>query len=154
MLVAATGIRISKPVNEVFEAVVDPRKMSQYFISFGSERLATGRDVVWKFEDFGATEPFSIRVKEVVDGQSIALVWSPREGENNSVKLTFEATGPNQTTVKVVEDGGWKADAQGMLRWAGQIEGWVNFMNNLKAYVEYGISLHRNGIVPGLMTAG
>jgi len=34
-----TAIQILKPVNEVFEAIVDPNKMSNYFISRSSGRL-------------------------------------------------------------------------------------------------------------------
>lgn len=36
-------LSISKPVHEVFEAIVDPYKMSGYFISSGTDRMETGR---------------------------------------------------------------------------------------------------------------
>ncbi len=34
-----TKIQIQKPAAEVFEAIVDPEKMSNYFISKGSGRM-------------------------------------------------------------------------------------------------------------------
>jgi hypothetical protein len=36
-------LQIQKPVNDVFEAIVDPRKMSNYFISEGSGRMEKGK---------------------------------------------------------------------------------------------------------------
>jgi uncharacterized protein YndB with AHSA1/START domain len=33
------AIQIQKPVNEVFEAIVDPAKMAHYFIASGSGRM-------------------------------------------------------------------------------------------------------------------
>jgi uncharacterized protein YndB with AHSA1/START domain len=40
-----TQLSIAKPAHEVFEAIVDPRKMSQYFISSGSGRMESGQTV-------------------------------------------------------------------------------------------------------------
>ena len=44
-----TGLVIQKPVHEVFEAIVDPLKMSVYFISKSSGRLEEGKKLIWKF---------------------------------------------------------------------------------------------------------
>ena len=45
--------RISKPVDEVFEAVVNPGHLSQYFTTGGAKgRLETGTTVTWDFHDF------------------------------------------------------------------------------------------------------
>jgi uncharacterized protein YndB with AHSA1/START domain len=43
------AIQIIKPVSEVFEAIVDPVKMSNYFISNGSGRMEEGKDLSWQF---------------------------------------------------------------------------------------------------------
>jgi hypothetical protein len=45
--------RIAKPVHEVFEAVADPAKLSNYFTTGGAEgRLETGATVTWDFARF------------------------------------------------------------------------------------------------------
>jgi len=62
--------RILKPVNEVFEAVVDTKKMSNYFISGASGPIKVGR-VQWEFGDVGAK--VSIDVLEVENNRKI--VW-------------------------------------------------------------------------------
>jgi hypothetical protein len=42
-----TAIQILKPVNEVSEAIVDPIKMSNYFILKSSGRMDTGKQIIW-----------------------------------------------------------------------------------------------------------
>ena len=41
-------------MNEVFAAIVDPAKMSHYFITSGSGPMKAGTTVEWKFADVGA----------------------------------------------------------------------------------------------------
>ena len=56
-LEAKGEVRIAKPAAEVFEAIVDPARMSGYFISSGSGRLETGKTVQWTWGDVGAQAP-------------------------------------------------------------------------------------------------
>ena len=57
--------RIAKPVGEVFEAVVNPDQLSQYFTTGGAKgRLETGATVTWDFHDFPGA--FPLKVSEVV----------------------------------------------------------------------------------------
>ena len=45
--------RIARPVDEVFEAVVDPDQLSRYFTTGGAKgRLEPGATVTWDFADF------------------------------------------------------------------------------------------------------
>ncbi|ULT27184.1 hypothetical protein KUH03_10705 [Sphingobacterium sp. E70] len=48
-LTAKASIQIQKPINEVFEAIVDPNKMNHYFIKSSTGRLETGKTVEWNF---------------------------------------------------------------------------------------------------------
>ena len=60
--------RISKPVHEVFEAVADPKQLSEYFTTGGaSARLETGATVSWDFHDFPGAFPVEVvEVENVV----------------------------------------------------------------------------------------
>src|SRR3954469_10000086 len=72
--------RIAKPVHEVFEAVADPKQLSQYFTTGGAEgRLETGATVTWDFHDFPGA--FPVEVVEVVPDEKIVLRWAASEGE-------------------------------------------------------------------------
>lgn len=60
--------RISKPVDDVFEAVVSPDSLSQYFTTGGAKgRLETGAEVTWDFHDFPGA--FPVLVQEVVQNE-------------------------------------------------------------------------------------
>src|SRR3546814_18316002 len=72
--------RIAKPVHEVFEAVADPARLSNYFTTGGAKgRLETGATVEWDFHDFPGAFPVS--VIEVVPDETIILEWPATEGE-------------------------------------------------------------------------
>lgn len=59
-LKAEVETTISQHCNEVFEAIVDPEKMSNYFISGANGMLVGGKQVVWKWDDVGAKLPIKI----------------------------------------------------------------------------------------------
>src|SRR5688500_18364071 len=51
-------IFVGKPVEEVYEAVADPEKLSHYFTTGGAVgRLQTGAVVQWDFHDFPGAFP-------------------------------------------------------------------------------------------------
>ena len=57
--------KIRKPVAEVFDAVVNPKKLSGYFTTGGSSgALVAGSTVSWDFADFPGA--FPVHVREVV----------------------------------------------------------------------------------------
>lgn len=49
LLEIKTKLQIQKPAAEVFEAIVDPVKMSNYFISKGSGRMDREKVIMWRF---------------------------------------------------------------------------------------------------------
>ena len=46
--IAKTGMLIRKPVEQVFEAIVNPEITSQFWFSKGSARLDAGVKVTWE----------------------------------------------------------------------------------------------------------
>ena len=129
-------IQIQKPVEEVFEGIVNPEKMTQYFISESSGRLETGKDVIWKFPEF--PDKFPIKEIKTETNQSISFVWDPE----TVVKITLEKLPDNSTIVRVNENG--KELNEDNLKWAlDNSGGWANFLACMKAYLEYGIQLRK-----------
>ena len=51
-----TQLEIAKHVHQVFEAIVDPEKMSHYFISSGTGRMQGGKTVHWKVDKGGGLD--------------------------------------------------------------------------------------------------
>ena len=137
--------RISRPIDEVFEAVVDPARLSGYFTTGGaSGRLETGATVTWDFHDFPGA--FPVRVVEVVPNEKIVLRWEAAPDEDpagtydTTVTMTFEALEDARTLVRIHE-AGFRDNAAGQKASYGNCEGWTGMLAAMKAYVEYGINL-------------
>lgn len=57
--------KIKKPVEEVYNAVYDPKKLSKYFTTGGaSGPLEEGKEVMWDFHDYPGA--FSVYVKQAI----------------------------------------------------------------------------------------
>src|SRR3982751_3390718 len=95
------SLKILKPIDEVFEAVVDPEKMSGYFISMSTGRLQTGATVTWQFPEFDMQIP--IRVKKVDSPGYISFYWSDMEGSETLVEITLKTSEDKSTFVTVNE---------------------------------------------------
>ncbi len=148
--------RIAKPVEEVFEAVADPNKLSRYFTTGGAKgRMEAGQTVLWNFTEHPGEIP--VEVVEVVPNEKIVLEWGANEtasGEIGSkatetnyrttVTLLFKPTADGRTLVEIVEEG-W-SETPGALRGSyNNCEGWTGMLCALKAWAEHGINL-REGL--------
>ena len=133
-LTAKATIGIQKPVSEVFEAIVDPDKMQNYFISKSSGRMEVGKEIFWSFPEFEGSYPLT--TTEIIPNEKIVFVWDPK----SVVTMELQKLSDNDTVVKVSEEG-HQSDDKG-IKWAiGQTEGWANFLACMKAWLEYGIHL-------------
>lgn len=128
---------ILKPVAEVFGAVADPARMSQYFISSASAPLTAPGRVIWEFADVGAK--VAIDVLEVEPDRKI--VWeSTALGPRTRTTLLFEPESDRATAVTAIE-GKFPLTPGGVKLALGQSAGWTNMLCSLKAYVQFGINL-------------
>jgi uncharacterized protein YndB with AHSA1/START domain len=146
-------IHVGRPVEEVFEAVSDPKQLSSYFATGGaSGRLEAGKTVTWDFHDFPGA--FPVEVDEVVPNEKIVLRWDAVEGEQlcqsaldvkpagykTIVIMSFKPTEDGRTLVEI-EERGWRETEGGLQASYGNCMGWSQMLCALKAWVEYGINL-------------
>jgi uncharacterized protein YndB with AHSA1/START domain len=134
-----TAIQILKPVSEVFEAIVDPIRMANYFISKSSGRMETGKEILWKFPEFDVE--FPVRVRNIIRNEYISYNWDV-EGTELLVEITLSPRSEGSTLVTVSE-GSRTNDEEGIKWLQGNSAGWANFLACLKAYLEYGINLRK-----------
>lgn len=135
-LTAQATLQIQKPVSEVFEAIVNPSHITKYFISESSGRMETGKELIWEFGDFPGK--FPVKVTDVQIDQSVSFIWD----EETLVTIILESHSENSTVVKVTE--GEKNLSEENLKWLiGNTFGWGNFLDCMKAYLEYGINLRK-----------
>lgn len=145
--------RIARPVEEVFEAVADPAKLSGYFTTGGARgRIETGATVQWDFHDFPGA--FPVHVTEVATNRKIVLCWaandtSPTDGGPDAtaqagymttVTMTFEPLDDGRTLVTITEEG-WRETPGGLKASYDNCYGWTQMLCAMKAYLEYGINL-------------
>jgi uncharacterized protein YndB with AHSA1/START domain len=134
-----TAIQIQKPVNDVFEAIVDPDKMSNYFISKSSGRMEEGKQVTWQFPEFDLE--FPVRIGKIEKNKYISYYWDVDKLELFvEIKLLPKDNG---STVVTITEKSRKNDEPGIKWLKGNTAGWANFLACLKAYLEYGINLRK-----------
>lgn len=149
--------RIARPVDEVFEAVANPEKLSGYFTTGGAKgRLETGATVMWDFHDFPGA--FPVQVVEVEKNKRIILQWEANEGALSdgedammaaagymtTVTMRFEDLGDGRTLVSIAEEG-WRQTPSGLKASYGNCMGWSQMICAMKAWVEHGLNL-RDGM--------
>jgi uncharacterized protein YndB with AHSA1/START domain len=134
-----TALQILKPAYEVFEAIIDPEIMSNYFISQGSAKMEEGKHILWRFPEFDSE--FPIRVDKLEKNKYISYYWD-MDGIDLLVEITLKELNEKATLVTVREKSR-KNDEAGIKWLKGNTEGWANFLACLKAYLEYGINLRK-----------
>ena len=139
---AKAQMGILKPANEIFDAIIDPDKMTKYFISTSTGKMESGKTLTWTWEDFEGEH--EVKVGKIEKDKTVSFEWNG-SGVNSVVVITLEAKGENKTLVKVTESE-WPADYKGANQCMGQVEGWTHFLCCLKAYLEYGINLSKTPI--------
>ena len=132
------AMQISKPINEVFEAIVNPEKMSNYFISQSTGRMEEGKNLTLKFPEFDMEVPIKVVKAET---NLISFYWE-NSGKDLLVEMKLSTVGDNFTLVKISEKS-MKNNEAGLKWLTGNSFGWSNFLSCLKAYLEFGINLRK-----------
>lgn len=140
-------VKIQRPLDEVFDAIYNPDKLSRYFTTNGaSDFMDTGKTITWDFADFPGA--FPVTVLESIKNEKLVFEWQandPQEQDkenpyNNKVTMNFKVLSPENTEVTILETG-WKENAYRAA--AGNAQGWMHMACCLKAFVEYGINLRQ-----------
>ena len=140
---AKVQMGILRSASEIFDSIIDPEKMSKYFISGSTGKMENGKTLTWTWEDFEGEH--EVKIGKIEKDKVVSFEWNG-SGINCVVVITLEPKGENQTLVKITESEG-PADYKGANQCMGQVEGWTNFLCCLKAYLEYGINLRVGGLI-------
>lgn len=133
------ALQVQKPVDVVFEAIVNPGKMSNYFISKASGWMEEGKNIIWRFPEFDMDVP--IRVGKIEKNVFISFYWDDN-GKELLTEMTLTPKINNSTLIRITEKS--RENDEAGIKWLiGNTEGWANFLACLKAYLEYGINLRK-----------
>src|SRR5690606_13566152 len=92
-------------------------------------------ELTWEFGDFPGK--FPVKVQKIQPNKFISFVW-----DDTAVNISLEEQPDKSTLVKITE--GEKELNEENLKWlTDNSSGWMNFLDCLKAYLEYGINLRK-----------
>jgi uncharacterized protein YndB with AHSA1/START domain len=130
---------IRKPVEQVFEAIVNPEITSKFWFSKGSGRLETGRQVRWAWESHDVS--IDVTAKAIEPNSRVLIEWPGYTGPTE-VEWTFQAI-PDGTTFVRVQESGWTDDADRLVRYvADSTQGFTLMLAGLKALLEHDVRLN------------
>ena len=139
---------ISRPCEDVYEAVADPDQLSRYFTTGGARgRLETGTEVTWDFHDFPGA--FPVTVVEADPPRRIVIAWDGEDTVDDRGRTTttfeFEPVDDDTRTLVTVTESSWRPTPGGAENAFGNCAGWTGMLLALKVWVEHGINL-RDGL--------
>ena len=94
------AMQIQKPIHEVFDAIIIPEKMSNYFISQSTGIMEEGKNLIWKFPEFDFECP--VKVQKVEKDKYISFYWD-NSGFELLVEITLSEKENNSTLVSISE---------------------------------------------------
>lgn len=137
--------KISRPVSDVFDAVVNDKRLCRYFADESSGPLVEGQKVVWQWQEWGS---FPVQVTKVVTDRLIELQldstdWKKTEDNGYKVTVTFEfeALSDNETMLSISEAGWHLDEPSGRKASYENCGGWQHMALCLKASLEHDIDL-------------
>jgi uncharacterized protein YndB with AHSA1/START domain len=136
--------KIMKPVEEVFDAVANPDKLTKYFTKTATP-LEPGETAIWVFPEFPDME-VEVKVTQLIPKKLIALAWDSAEGGyQTQIEIHFEPYDAKSTLLKIKE-WGWKETQKGLNSSYGNCQGWMHMTCCMKAYLEFGINLRKDSL--------
>ena len=99
--VVSTGMLIRRPVEEAYQAFVDPEVTRRFWFTHATGPLALGAQVTWTWAMYGVST--EVEVRAIEPDRRILIVWD-KATEPTEVEWTFEARG-HQTWVTVEHRG-------------------------------------------------
>jgi uncharacterized protein YndB with AHSA1/START domain len=136
-LAAKTEMLIRKPIDEVFEAFVDPATTTKFWFTKSSGRLQKGADITWTWEMYDHS--IQIKVLELEQSKQIVIEWGAYD-DPTTVTWDFQPYEDTYTFVSVTNSGfkGDKAIANAL----DSTSGFTMVLAGLKAYLEHGVELN------------
>ncbi len=134
--VVKAGMLIRKPINEVFEAFVDPEITTKFWFTKSSGRLDEGKKIRWEWEMYGVWD--DVFVKNMEHNKRIVLESS----DKTIIEWIFTARTENETYVTITNSG-FAGNGDEIVNQAiDTMGGYTMVLCGLKAFLEYNIELN------------
>lgn len=132
--VARAHLLIRRPVEEVFEAFVDPSITSRFWFTRGSASLKQGTEVMWHWDMYAATA--QVRVRVIEPNRRILIEWP------TPVEWVFAPRGDDATFVQITASGFSGSDEEKVAQTIDAMGGFSFLLAGCKAFQEHGVELN------------
>ena len=134
---AKAEMLIRRPVEEVFNAFIDPAVTTQFWFTKSSGKLEEGKTINWTWEMYDVT--VEVQVKKIELNKRIVIEWG-NAGETTSVEWKFSKL-PGGTFVSIINSGFAGEINKQIEQVRDSTEGFTLVLAGLKAWLEHGINL-------------
>ena len=128
---------IRRPIDEVFNAFVDPAVTSQFWFTASSGKLERGAKVTWEWEMYGVSA--DVHVKAIEQPSRILIEW---DEPSTTVEWKFTSPVAEGTLVQISNTGFVGTDEQVVGMALDSMGGFSLVLAALKAWLEHGIALN------------
>lgn len=132
--------KINKPIAEVFDAVVNPKKIVGYFCSKTDAPLVEGQTVHWSWSSKPTPKP--VKVKQIILNSKIVIEWPAATGGTSLAEMSFTSLDDGSTMISISESG-WPQNEEGLKTSYKNCQGWQHMTSCMKAFLEHGIDLRK-----------
>ena len=131
-----TQMLVRRPIDEVFNAFVDPAVTTRFWFTRSSGKLEPGAKVTWEWEMYGVSA--DVRVKAIEPPSRILIEW---DEPSTTVEWNFTTLSEDTTLVQITNAGfqGTEEEVVGMA--LDSMGGFSLVLAALKAWLEHGIAL-------------
>lgn len=131
---------IRKPVDQVFNAFIDPEITKHFWFTKSSGQLETGKTIKWEWEIYDVSA--DVIVDEIVLNERISIRWGDPQ---TNVDFNFKPLDSERTYV-VISNYGFKESGNELLELFKDLTGgFTTVVDGLKAYLEFNIDLNLIG---------
>ncbi|WP_045524637.1 SRPBCC family protein [Neobacillus niacini] len=127
---------IRRPVEEVYEAFINPEITTKFWFTKSSGRLESGKRIRWDWEMYGVGD--DLLVKEIEQNRLIRIEWS----DGTQVEWIFSPRNDNETFVSITNSGFSGSGDEMVNQAVDSMGGYTMVLCGLKALLEHNIYLN------------
>lgn len=127
---------IRKPVEDVFEAFINPEVTTNFWFTKSTGKLEEGKTVTWEWEMYGVKNV--VKVHQIIPNQLIRTEWG-----KPSVNVDYEFKTMEKGTLVVIKSYGFSQTGEDLLKVINDnTGGFTTVLDGCKAYLEHRIKLN------------
>ena len=136
---AKAEMLIRKPIEQVFQAFINPEITTKFWFTKSSGKLEEGKETEWTWEMHNHS--ISVRAKMIELNKKIEIEWGNSD-EISTVEWKFKNLGEVGTFVSIINSGFQGETEKIISQIRDSTEGFTLVLAGLKAYLEHNIELN------------